>query len=69
MKEKVKTAGATSTAIRKTNKKYDSYSVTIPKIIVDLLDLSDKDRINWKYAVKNGKLNVDISIIYHDDES
>lgn len=47
--------------LRVINKKYGSLGVTIPKEIVNSIDLSDKDSLNFKLLQKNDN-NVIIDI-------
>ena len=63
MKQEVYIKDEKTSRIRKTNPKINSYTVTIPKELIDLLGLSEKDSIIWKYELKKGKLKLDIDIL------
>lgn len=40
----------------------NTFRVTIPKEISDLLELKEKDKFIWKYELKNGELQLDMDI-------
>ena len=63
MKQEVYIKDEKTSRIRKTNPKINSYTVTIPKELIDLLGLSEKDSIIWKYELKKGKLKLDIDVL------
>lgn len=68
MKQEVYIKDEKRSRIRKTNPKINSYTVTIPKELIDLLGLSEKDSIIWKYELKKGKLKLDIDILKGNSE-
>lgn len=68
MKQEVYIKDEKTSRIRKTNPKINSYTVTIPKELIDLLGLSEKDSIIWKYELKKGKLKLDIDILKGNSE-
>ena len=68
MKKEIKINDEVTSAIRKTNKKYNSYSTTIPKQIVNLLGITENDKILWKYQNQKGKLILDIDIISDENK-
>lgn len=50
------------TKVRKPNTKLNTMITTIPKDIVNLLELTPDNKVVWTYKVNNGNLNLDIRI-------
>lgn len=45
------------TVVRKTNKSAEGYRTTIPKAVLNLLNLKEEDRLHWKVEAIPGKTN------------
>lgn len=68
MKKEIKLSDEVTSVVRPYNKNGNSMYTTIPKKLVDILDIKSGDEVKWIYDIKKGKLYLDVDIISNDEK-